>query len=109
MTTTLSIQKKIFSVINSSFLFVPKTKVLKQDPMLNKIDIFNDNIFMPDFQLEWCPNKNHYRVYILVASATHHKQNAGYCIMVIKSPMTASVFATIYKLIYSHRANNKGD
>lgn len=64
--------------------------------------------YFPDFKLEWCPVKKHYRVYILVASTTHGKEKAGYCICTIGSGLSAMGFAVMYMFIHKHRANNKG-
>lgn len=104
---TLGARRKIFNVLVSMLSCVPKTYIEKADNFFSKITISNTNEFIPDFELVWCPQKKHYRVYILVASRTSFKVKAGYAIMVIKSPMVAGLFCGIYKLIYSNRSNQK--
>ena len=71
------------------------------------IEVEHSQEYVPNFTLEWCYLKNHYRVYINVASQTFIKQRAGYCIFVIPSPMAAIGFCTLYSFIHKHRANNK--
>lgn len=104
---TLPARRKIFNVIVSMLSCVPKTYIEKADNLYTRISITNNNEFVPDFELVWCPQKEHYRVYILVATRKTIKVNAGYAIMVIKSPMVAGLFCGIYKLIYSNRSNQK--
>ncbi len=72
------------------------------------IHIKHTQEYFPDFKLEWCPTKKHYRVYILVASTAHGKVKAGYCICTIASGLSAMGFGALYTFIHKHRANNKG-
>ena len=63
--------------------------------------------YVPDFELKWCPNKKHYRVYILIADTKHPKENAGYCICTIPNGLAASAFVMFYGFLHKYRANNK--
>lgn len=104
---TLVLRRQIFNALSMSLQYIPKTLVERSNPAVTQIVVMNDNESFPDFELQWCSQKKHYRVYILIASRTKCKSNPGYAIMTIKSPMVASIFATIYKLLYSNRANNR--
>lgn len=63
--------------------------------------------YVPDFHLVWCPIKQHYRVYILVASTDKCKHNAGYNIFNIGGYVAACTFVMFYSFIYKNRGNNK--
>lgn len=81
----------------------------EKDGVIQEIFIHHQQMYIPDFQLKWCPTKQHYRVYILVASTAKDKENAGYCICVLQSSLAATGFCTLYNFLHSHRANNKED
>ncbi len=63
--------------------------------------------YVPDFRLQWCSVKEHYRVYVLVADTVTVKSNAGYCICTVESGLAAVGFANMYAFLHKQRANNK--
>lgn len=85
---------------------LPKVEVQKEDDY-SSIMICHDQQYVPDFEFVWCPNKKHYRVYILVASVGQQKTRAGYCIFTVGTSLTAMGFGTLYQFIHKNRANNK--
>ena len=85
---------------------LPKVEVQKEDDY-NSIMICHDQQYVPDFEFVWCPNKKHYRVYILVASVGQQKTRAGYCIFTVGTSLTAIGFCTMYQFILKNRANSK--
>lgn len=99
------IQKRIFNVLTALGLF-PKVSIVKIND-LDIIEIRHNQQFVPDFRFEWCNIKNHYRVYIKVASTDYEKTNAGYCICTMKNYLVASGFITLYCFLHNNRANNK--
>ena len=74
---------------------------------INAITISHENKFVPDFELEWCPSKKHFRVYILVGERTGEKKRAPYSILVISSRLEAAKFIDFYGFICRNRANNR--
>lgn len=109
MSTTAVIKRQIFQVLTNTLQYVPNTTVSRADEeTLDEINIYNRHRFFPDFKMKWCTSKLHYRVYILVAPDENTvKLNAGYCIMVLKSPMAAAQFAAMHKTMYMNRSNEK--
>ncbi len=85
---------------------LPNVKIIDEDEC-NFIRIKHRQEYIPDFELVWCDNKKHYRVYILIASTKHIKENNGYCIFTIPNQLAAMGFGTMYGFIYKYRANNK--
>lgn len=88
---------------------LPKTTVAIEwgpNDVLN-ITIKNEQVYVPDFRLEWCSVKQHYRVYIHVAHTNYNKTNSGYCICTIGSSLAAMGFGVLYSFLHKHRANNK--
>lgn len=89
---------------------LPKTSVA---PIVNDygdivtIEVRHEQQFVPDFSLEWDSLREHYRVYIMVASTNHAKHHAGYCICTIGSGLSAIGFCTLYSFLHKYRANNK--
>ena len=74
-------QIKIYGILRA-LNQLPKVEVQKEDDY-NSIMICHDQQHVPDFEFVWCPNKKHYRVYILVASVGQQKTRAGYCIFAV--------------------------
>lgn len=108
MTTKNIKQVKILSVIKQLTL-LPNTTVRTEQngENITRIWIEHEQQYVPNFCLEWCPGKDHYRVYIHIASTTHNKKNAGYCICVIPTGLSAALFTSVYAFIHKHRSNNK--
>lgn len=101
-------QRRIFNVI-SALNAIPKVTVTaeeKNDEITN-IWVNHQQQYVPNLRLQWCAGKEHFRVYIHVAHTNHDKQNAGYCICVVRNSLVAAGIVTIYNFIHSHRANNK--
>lgn len=103
-------QMRIASVLKS-LTCINKVTVTRteKDGSIHEIRIHHQQMYMPDFVLKWCPTKQHYRVYIFVASTANDKQNAGYNICVLQSSLAATGFCALYNFLHSHRANNKED
>lgn len=80
---------------------------VEQEDGYKRITISHSQQYVPDFVLEWCPLKKHYRVYIHVASVGCGKTRAGYCILTVGTSLSAIGFATLYQFLHKHRANNK--
>lgn len=101
-------QRRIYNALRNLDV-IPKVNVFceEKDGLIQGIWVVHDQQYVPDFYLQWCPGKEHFRVYIHVASTKHNKENAGYCICVLQSGLAAIGFATLYNFIHSHRANNK--
>lgn len=97
---------KIFSLLKHALTDLPKTEV-SHDGLFYNIAIKNRNVFVPDFVFNWDIGKQHYRVYIHLATSTTDKQNAGYCICTIGSILSASGFVVLYQFLHKHRPNNK--
>lgn len=74
---------------------------------VNRIWVEHEQQYVPNFCFEWSPSKEHYRAYIHVASTTHNKRNAGYCIFVVSTGLAAGMFTTVYAYIHKNRSNNK--
>ena len=74
---------------------------------IQEIDISHEQKFVPDFKFVWCSNRQHYRVYIYVADRSKEKENAGYCICTVGSPLIAMGFVALYQFLTRNRANNK--
>ena len=74
---------------------------------IKSITIMHEQMFVPDFRMEWCSIKKHFRVYIYVASKTHGKEYTGYSICTIGSGLVAVGFVTLYSFLVKNRANNK--
>lgn len=100
-------QRKIYNTV-SNLREYPKVSVLL-DSGYESFYVRHSQIFVPDFKFEWCPQKEHYRVYILVADRNSVKTNAGYTICVINSALAASGFNVLYGFLHSHRSNKKDD
>ena len=98
-------QSKIYAILRT-LKQLPKVEVQKEDDY-SSIKICHDQQYVPDFEFVWCPNKKHYRVYILVASVGQQKTRAGYCIFTVGTSLTAMGFGTLYQFIHKNRANNK--
>lgn len=88
---------------------LPKTNVKyeKDGADIKVINITHEQQYVPDFRLEWCNTKKHFRVYILIADRERDKTNAGYCICTIGTGLGAVGFAGLYTFLHKHRANNK--
>jgi hypothetical protein len=88
---------------------LPKTTVTKEvkDNSTNTIWIWHEQEYFPGFEFRWCPIKQHYRIYIWVASTEHEKENAGYCICTVSNGFSAMGFGVLYGFLHKHRANNK--
>lgn len=104
-------QRKVYNVI-CQLLNLPKVTIEHCSASAPKGDlsdfiIKHEQEFVPDFRWKWCTVKEHYRVYIHVASEDHVKRNAGYTICTIGSGFAACGFATVYGFLHKHRANNK--
>ena len=98
-------QIKIYGILRA-LNQLPKVEVQKEDDY-SGIMICHDQQYVPDFEFVWCPNKKHYRVYILVASVGQQKTRAGYCIFTMGTSLTAIGFCTMYQFILKNRANSK--
>jgi len=102
-------QKRIFQTLNNLVL-LPRVSIIESDDdLLSEIRIEHPQEYVPNFKLEWCPGKEHYRVYIHVAHTTYHKRNAGYCICTISNGLAAIGFGVLYAFLHKHRANNRSE
>ena len=106
-------QRKIYNIL-STLQSLPKVEVTCEvtgDTVNGNnttvITVAHQQEYVPNFRFEWSPNKEHFRVYIYVASTTYEKMNAGYCFCTISSPLAALGFGTLYSFIHKNRANNK--
>ena len=63
--------------------------------------------FVPNFKFVWDEPAERYRLYIEVARTGDVKENAGYAICNIGSPLAAAGFCTMYSFLYKERANNR--
>ncbi len=108
--SAMATKKQIASIIEQ-LKQLPKTSVEydEKEDKLNHIYISNVNQFVPDFELIWCSIKNHYRVYICLASKSDTIKTRGnnYCICVLRSTLDASEFVNTYLFFHRHRGNNK--
>ena len=88
---------------------LPKTTVAREECQDNikKIFIHHEQVYVPDFEFEWCSSKKHYRVYICVASRENGKEKSSYCVCTIGNRLAASGFSVLYQFLHKHRANNK--
>ena len=100
------IRLRIFNVIKA-VSHLPKTNISSENEYKN-IYITHEHEFVPDFNLVWCDNKGHYRVYIYVASENTVKQKAGYNICNISNTLVAAGFVGLYHFLHRHRGNAKG-
>lgn len=98
-------QNRIFNTV-TNLVALPKVSIERIDDK-NIFMLKHEQVFVPDFRFEWCTVKDHYRVYIYVASSTSDKKNAGYCICTVGSGLFAAGFCTLYAFLHRHRANNK--
>jgi hypothetical protein len=101
-------QLQIFNTI-LGLSVLPKV-ILSREVMgdnIRKIFVSHEQVYVPDFELEWCPVKKHYRVYICVASRENGKEKSSYCICTISNRLAASGFSVLYQFLHKHRANNK--
>ena len=74
---------------------------------LKRIVLHFDREYMADFDLEWCEVKQHFRVYICVASTGKEKARSGYPICVIKNGATACEFISMYNFLVINRAGQR--
>lgn len=81
------------------------TKVVKYND--TNFSINHTHEFVPDFDFEWCPSKEHFRVYIHVADRKFEKANTGYSICTVSNTLTAMDFCTMYRFLHANRANQK--
>lgn len=88
---------------------IPRVTVTqeKNKDSIKKIYISHDQVYVPDFIYEWCHVKNHYRVYICVATRDNGKEKSSYCICTISSRLAASGFSVFYQFLLKHKANNR--
>ena len=89
---------------------IPKTSVEYEkdsEGYVLKINLKNKQEYVPDFEFQWCPNKKHFRAYILVGNTDYPKVNIGYSIFVLPTALAAFAFTTVYAFIHKYRANNK--
>ena len=108
MATQNTKQHRILQVIKA-LNSIPKVTVTveEKNDEISNIWVSHQQQYVPNFRLQWCPGKEHFRAYIFVAHTQYDKQNAGYCICVLGSSLAAAGFVTLYNFIHSHRANNK--
>lgn len=99
-------QTQIFNILRGLY-DLSKVTVVTENSSLKKIYIRHEQVYVPDFEFEWCSEKKHYRVYICVASRNKTKEKSGYCICTIGSRLSASGFNVVYQFLHKHRANNK--
>ena len=73
--------------------------------------IEHQNVYVPMFKAVWCDSKEHYRIYIYIASTETkgEKVLAGYPICVVGSRMKASMFCVLYNFLQSNRGMDKRD
>lgn len=108
-TLPMTKQTRIFKTLTNLRL-LPKVVVTEpEDGTLSEIWIEHPHEYFPEFRLQWCPGKLHYRVYIYVATTTLQKRNAGYCICVIPNGLAAMGFGALYMFLHKHRANSKSE
>ena len=107
VTDTKKKQLNIFGIIKSLSSLARTVVMCKERGDLSKIAVKHDQSYVPDFELEWCSTKNHYRVYILQANTNEPKYRRGFSIAVISGPLAAVEFVAMYKFLHKHRANNK--
>lgn len=86
----------------------PNISVAKTDDY-KKIEINSTHEYFPDFVFEWCPGKEHFRVYIHVGHTDKRKERSGYCICAIKGGIASAGFVTLYSFLYKHRSNKKSE
>lgn len=108
ITSTERKQRRIYNALRN-LMDIPKVTVSSEekDDVIQGIWVKHSQQYVPDFYFQWCPGKEHFRVYIHVAHTKYEKTNAGYCICVLQSGLAATGFAAIYNFIHTHRANNK--
>ena len=101
-------QARILTILRQLTL-LPNVSVRSEQTSesVSRIWVEHEQQYVPNFCFEWCAGKEHYRVYIHVASTTHNKHNAGYCICVVSTGLVASMFTTVYAFIHKNRSNNK--
>ena len=101
-------QARILTILKQLTL-LPNVSVRAEqtNESVSRIWVEHEQQYVPNFCFEWCAGKEHYRVYIHVASTTHNKRNAGYCICVVSTGLVASMFTTVYAFIHKNRSNNK--
>lgn len=101
-----TVQNRIFRTL-SGLTNLPKVELVKIDD-LQMFEIQHPQQFVPNFRFEWCSNKNHYRIYILLAERDQpEKRRCGYTICTIGSQFAAMGFGVLYGFLHKHRANNK--
>lgn len=107
-------QIKIYRVLKNLELLPKVSLYLTEQPGVedtlpdyDNLNLCHPQEYFPNFHLKWCYGKNHYRVYIHVASSTETKRNVGYCICCVGNGLAAIGFAALYSFIHKHRANNK--
>lgn len=98
-------QKRIYNAL-LGLVWLPKVNLTRIDEY-GVIEINHDQQFVPNFRLEWCAKKLHYRVYIKVGYTNRDKEIAGYSICTISNALVASGFVMLYSFLHKHRANNK--
>lgn len=99
-------QSRMYNVLKN-LENLPKTTVIRE-PDYTKIVISHEQQFVPNFTLEWCTKKEHYRVYIHVTRyETCVKTRAGYAVCTISNAFYAMGFGVLYSFLHKHRANNK--
>lgn len=105
MNASMAKMRKLINFI-SAVTDVPKTSMEVSEDR-NKIEILNENKFVPDFTMLWDTRKEQYKVYIRIGGRGYEKDSTGYCMFTVNSRLSAIAFVTIYGLMFKHRANNK--
>lgn len=83
-----------------------KTDVVSFDN-LKEIKIISGYKYVPDFDLIWSEDQQHYRVYICLGDINTEKTRAPLNVFVIGSGIAASMFVTVYTLFSKYRGKNQ--
>jgi hypothetical protein len=106
-------QAKQHRILNTlkNLMMLPKVSVTSEENKegICRIWLTHPQEYFPTFEMQWCPGKKHYRVYIHVAAIGYEKTNAGYSIFSIPNGFAAAAFVTFYGFIHKHRANSKSE
>ena len=104
------LQNRIYNTLHNGDV-LPKVTFSKEVANGDIVTIWikHPQEYVPNIKMVWCANKEHYRVYIHVASTSYGKTNAGYCICTIANGYAATGFLTLYGFLVNHRANNRSE
>lgn len=106
-TEVKKLQASIYFAIKTVNNLSKTTVTRKAKNDFSKIYVSHEQAYVPDFELEWCTAKKHFRIYMLQGYTNQPKIRRGFCIATINGPLAAVDFVQMYKFLHKHRANNK--